>query len=122
MSSTISSLLGTVVGFGIQLILKLWKDVMNWLGNLVISLANLFTNAAKGVEHAAAIFLHKPAQGFVGVMHKLYYKDEIGQYIEKTTERTIAQEEVPDWAMAKMKGSNPVNMTRDFEAELQMRI
>ena len=122
MSTPILSLIEDAVSVGIQIIVTLWKDILDWLGKLVVSIKNLFTNVLKGVNHAAGVFLQENDENTVSVTHKLYYQNENGQYMEKTSEKIIDKSEVPDWAMAKMNKNNAVDMTRDFEAELQMKI
>lgn len=122
MSTPILSLIEDAVSVGIQIIVTLWKDILGWLGKLVVSIKNLFTNVLKGVNHAAGVFLQENDENTVSVTHKLYYQNENGQYMEKTSEKIIDKSEVPDWAMAKMNKNNAVDMTRDFEAELQMKI
>lgn len=71
MSTSILSLIEDAVSIGIQIIVKLWKDILDWLGKLVVSIKNLFSSVLKGINHAAGIFLQEKDENTVSVTHKL---------------------------------------------------
>ena len=119
----ISILLGTIAGIGVLVALAHWDEILGWLKDFVVALAKVFMTVAKGLGQAAAVFMQVSAEGLGEVIHRLYYRDDqTGQFVERTTTRTVPMSEVPDWAKAKLMGQKEVNMTRDFEAELQMKI
>ena len=114
-------LVGAAKGIGSVLAYQRWSEVTNWLKDFVSKLAKIFLNVAQGISHAAAVFIQTLDNGLSGIVHKLYYK-EGEQYIEKTTVRTVPESELPSWAKAKLNGTQPVEVTKDFAAELQMQI
>lgn len=117
----ISVLVGAAIGFGTVVALAFWDELIDWLRNFILRLRDIFLTMASSMAHAAAVFLQDIRDGRVAVEHKLYYKEN-DQYIEKTTQRTIPKDQVPQWALNKLHGSEQVDATRDFEAELQMKI
>ncbi len=119
----ISALLAGIVGIGILVSLAHWDELLSWLKDFVVSLAKVFMAVLSAAGQAAAVFMQVSAEGLGEVIHRLFYIDDVtGQAMERTTTRTVPMSEVPDWAKAKLMGHKEVNMTRDFEAELQMKI
>ena len=98
-----------------------WDEVVSWLKAFVQTLIGLFTSVAKGIAHAAAVFVEVVTEGMAGVMHKLYFKEN-GQYIEQVRTRTVPESELPAWAKKKLNKYHETEISNDVERELQLTL
>lgn len=118
MVGTILLTLGAVAAG--MVVLAHWDEVVSWIKDFVSTLAQLFVTVAKGIAHAAAVFVKVMQEGIAGIMHKLYYKEN-GQWTERVTTRTVPENEVPDWVKAKLSAKE-TDMSTEFESKLQMTL
>lgn len=116
--------LGIVIG-GIVAVAN-WDSIKDWLNEFIPKLKEAWANLKIKVSHAAMIAAEKIKEAgkwISKIMHKLYYKNEQGQWVEETTTRTLPESEVPPFIRAKIqREEQEVDITEDMEHELQLKI
>ena len=99
---------------------KHWKEIVQWLKDIVVNLIQIFSTIAIAATNAAFVFVKMMYEGVAGIIHKLYY-EENGQIIERVTTRTLPKSELPDWAKNKI-GMQETNITQEVENELKLKL
>lgn len=116
-------LIGLGVLIGGVLIVANWDEIINWLDDFIPKLKNAWEQVRPNVPHAAMIVgdtIIEGAETMVRVMHKLYYRED-GEWIEETTTRKVAEEEVPDFILQKVQ-SQAADITKEVEMQLSCKV
>ena len=77
---------------------KHWNDVVDWLRDFVPRLKATWASVRSHLPYDMQIvgdMVIKGAEHLVSIMHKVYYQEDNGQWMEETTTRKVSESEVP---------------------------
>lgn len=92
-----------------------WGALVTWL-----------TNVSKSIPHfslpnASVIYLKKKDNGFIEIIHKLYYKED-NHWMVQTNFRPILITALPDWLLNKVGDlDEEVDVTKEIENKLGLK-
>ena len=119
-------LIGLGVLIGGVVIVANWDAIVDWLNDFIPKLKRAWEQLKVKLAHAAMIAAEKIREAgkwISKIMHKLYYKNEQGQWVEETTTRTLPENEVPPFIRAKIqREEQEVDITQDMERELKLQV
>ncbi len=113
--------LGLVIGG--TLLVKYWKNTVDWLKDFIPKLKMAWKRVRPMLPYAAIIVgdkLWEAGSALVAVMHRLYYKEN-GEWIEQTTTRKVEESEVPAHIRDRLKNEE-TNITHEMEEELELTV
>ena len=113
--------LGLVIGG--TLLVKYWKNIVDWLKDFIPKLKMAWKRVRPMMPYAAIIVgdkLWEAGSALVAVMHRLYYKEN-GEWIEQTTTRKVEESEVPAHIRDRLKNEE-TNITHEMEEELELTV
>ena len=114
-------LIGAVIGaIGTIAILANWDELVSFFKDLISEIKNAIKKAKEKAASAATMTARLLKNGFVKIMHNLYYKQN-GRWMEETTTREIKEDELPDFIKRKV-AERETDITKEMSRELQMEI
>ena len=120
-------LIGAVIGIiGTIVVFAYWDEIVDWLNDFIPKLKAAWDSLKQKIAHAAVMMaekLYEAGELIARIIHKLYYKNEQGQWVEEATIRTVPENQVPPAIRAKIKRQEQeVDITPEIEEELQLVI
>lgn len=116
--------LGVLIG-GIVAVAN-WDEIKDWLNDFIPKLKKAWASLKTKIANGAMIVAEKVKEAgkwISKIMHKLYYKNEQGQWVEETTTRVLPESEVPPFIRAKIqREEQEVDITEEMERELKLEI
>lgn len=97
---------GLVGLLGGAAIVYFWDDILNWLHDFLPKVSKMLRSIAKKIpmfEHVAIMLADFVDAVNAKIEHKLYHKQQDGQWLEETTRRTLPEEELPPAVKRKLE-------------------
>ena len=106
---------------------KSWNKIVNWFQDFLPKREKAWNELKIAVAHAAKVFADVVLDGLeelVRIMHKTYWQEDNGQWMERTTTRACPEEEVPADIREKIRKQKEgeVDITHELENKLQLEI
>lgn len=115
---------GVLLTGGVLLVAN-WDEVVDWLRDFIPKLKETWARVRPHVPYEAQIFgdmVVKGAEELVSIIHKVYYQEESGQWMEETTTRKVNESEVPAYIrekiLKKKQQGEQANITHEMELEM----
>jgi hypothetical protein len=105
------------------LIVANWDDIVNWLKETIPQIISAIRTG--GLDGGLKVLIYKvmeEGRKLIGFIQRLFYQREDGQWVERTTEREIGEEEVPEDILAKVKEKEKVDITDEVKEKLELEI
>lgn len=113
--------IGAVIGtIGTIAILANWDELVSFFKDLVSTIKNAIKKAKEKAASAATMTACLLKNGYVKIMHNLYYRKN-NKWMEETTAREVTEDEVPD-SIKRQLTERETDITKEMSRELQMEI
>ena len=89
---------GILIG-GAAIVVANWDSIINWLNDFIPKLEEKWKELRGDIPHAYRIYGDLIVEGgkrLIRIIHKFYYKDKEGNWMEESTPRKVPEEEVPE--------------------------
>jgi hypothetical protein len=120
----IPAILG-LVALGGVLIVANWDEVVDWLRDIVPKFKAAWARLRPHLPYEVQILgdlVEKGADALMSVIHKIYYREENGKWMEQTTIREVNESEVPphirEKILKKSRQGEQANITEEMELEM----
>ena len=98
-----------------------WDDIKAWLIDFLPKVSNFIREIGrkfKGFEHLADMIADKIDNTTAKISHRLYHKQQDGQWVEEKTSRTLPESELPPEIKRKLEMKRRgADITREMELE-----
>ena len=114
-----------VVALGGVLLVANWNEVVNWLRDFVPKLKKAWEKFRPLVPYEMQLLgdtVVKAAEHLISIIHKLYYQEENGQWMEQTTVREVKESEVPPHIREKILRKKRQNEQADICQEMELEM
>lgn len=114
-----------VVAIGGVLLVTHWNEVVDWLRDFVPKLKAAWERFRPLVPYEVQLLgdmVIKGAEHLVSIIHKLYYQEEDGRWMEQTTIREVNESEVPEHIRKKILSKKRQNKQADISQELELEM
>lgn len=122
----IPALIAAGLAIGSVLVLKRWNQVVGWLRDIIPKFKEVWARVRPHIPYEMQIMGDMVMQGvdkLASIIHKVYYQEADGQWMEEKTVRKVSENEVPahirEKILAKKARMNEeVNISHEMELEM----
>lgn len=114
-----------VVALGGVLLVTHWDEIVDWLRDFVPKLKKAWEKFRPLVPYEMQLLgdaVVKGAEHLVSIIHKFYYQEENGKWMEQTTIREVKESEVPPHIREKILRKKRQNEQADISQELELEM
>ena len=115
---------GGLVALGTAIVVANWNDIVDWIRDFVPKLKAAWKKLRPLVPYEMQFLgdmVVEAGERLARIIHKLYYQEENGQWMEETTIRKVDETEVPPHIRAKIQKKQQ-EMTKQADISQEMEL
>ncbi len=109
-----------ILGVATIIVVKYWKQIVDWLCDIIPKVKQLFKEIYKNIKNAAAMFVQKVKSSVARIIHRIYFREN-GKWMQETRAQEVEEDQVPAWVRRKLK-TEENEATEEFEENLKLEL